>query len=234
MKRTLIIALASVAFSSAAMAQSQFFLAGSWQSPTQWVNNANPMNDLGGDHHQLVLSGLGANAVYETKVTDGTWDVTFPNSNKRIVSDATGGVTVDFWNKATFGDGWIEDGPRIGFSIDPTMNIDFIGSTADFTSWGSGIAMTNMGSGMHMGLVDITATGNVEFKFRQAGTWGAFEYGASGGLDNINYDFTSTGQYKLSLDVPNGRYNVEAVPEPASMTILGGIAALAAFKRRKK
>jgi hypothetical protein len=175
-------------------------------------------------------SGLTAGSITEFKVTKPDWSVNSPASNARMVIGSSGTINFKFWENAP-NDGWLPlSGSRVGYTNDNAHAWDLMGA---FNGWSGPMSMSSLGNGVYQGTTTMSA-GTYEGKFRKANDWdisigtGFANYG-----NNFSITLPTTGLYNYTLDLPNGRYKFEAVPEPATMAALGlGVAAM--IRRRKK
>lgn len=223
MKKFLVIGLIA---GIAASGNAQWFMRGEFNA---WGTDS--MTDLGGGHWQGTINSLTPGQGYEYKVALADWSDSSFASNGRFIAGSSGSVTIDFWENAP-ADGWSPMGAkRTGYSNGDAHGWDIMGS---FNGWSSPFtALTSLGSGMYSATAFVS-TGDYEFKFRKDGDWGVSvgsDFGNSAG--NIALNVPADGMYKFDLDVTNGRYRATAVPEPASMAVLG-LGAIALLKRRRK
>lgn len=226
MKKLLI---ASMVLGVAAGANAQFVIRGSFND---WGNLGDvTMTDMGGGHWQGTVTGLTAGDRHEFKVTTTDWSNNGPTDNARFLVGANGELLVNFWENAP-ADGWLPNsGKRVGYWNDGANGWEVMGS---FNGWSSPVVgLTHMGGGLYEGEVALTA-GSYEYKFRKEGDWDISinnDFSNYGG--NIMTTVAADGLYKFSLDLPNGRHNLTAVPEPATMAALGlGVAAMIRRRRR--
>lgn len=221
--------LAAMALAGASFAQ-PYFVRGDFNG---W-GTSHQMNHVDGNHYQLTLTDLTPGAQV-MKIAGAEWgsgsEAPGPGGNLTVFVDADGSFTLDFWDESSWADGWLPNGPRVGYTGAEDHGWEIMGS---FNGWSSPFAMTSNGSYLKA-LLDVDP-GTYEFKFRKTDDWGVsigFDFRSNDG----NISFTQPDgmdQLLVSLDVANGRYNVEAVPEPGTMVALAaGIAALASRRRRK-
>ena len=240
MRKNLLLGVATLSFLAVgSQVQAQYYVAGAFQG---WDpgNATYQMTDMGGGHYQYIMTGQTAGSVQEFKITSGGWaDPNYPSSNVTGIVGTNGEMQIDFWDNDSWADGWLPaDQRRIGYTSDATASWSIIGQSGfGFGDWGTGTdgpSLTHQGNQVYSAIIDITNTGDAEFKFRQTGTWDGYQFSWDGGKDgNIMYNFANTGLYEFTIDTANGRYDVEVVPEPATMTLLG-LGALAALRRKKK
>jgi hypothetical protein len=183
------------------------------------------MTDMGG-WFQKALTGE-TPGVHEFKVTDGTWDNTWPNQNAKTDFGADGALAVNFY-PGTHDDGWFPKFNRVGYEGQEAFNWEVMGS---FNGWASPFALlTPIGGGVYRGSAVVATAGNYEFKFRKEGDWNiAIGYDFSNYENNISWTTTTDNEELVfSLDLPNGRWTI--VPEPASLL---GLAVLGLVVRRR-
>ena len=188
------------------------------------------MTDLGGGHWEATVSGLTPGSMSEYKIAVADWSSSAPGSNGKFEVGASGTLSFDFWETAP-ADGWNPTGMRVGYDNGNAHEWDVMGS---FNGWSSPVVgLSHMGSGLYQGTVALVA-GSYEYKIRKAGSWDISvgdDFGNSAA--NLTTTIASDGLYEFSIAVPNGRHKLTAVPEPATMAVLGlGVAAL--LRRRKK
>jgi hypothetical protein len=224
------LALAGVC--SAAFAQHMFYVRGEFNS---WGLD-NPMTHVSGDHYQALVTGLTPGGKYWFKAANADWSIEAPAApagqgpfNVRGVADASGNLLVNFFNNPAPGDGWLPNQRRIGY-LGENHGWELAG---DFNGWNPQ-AMTSLGGGLYQ--LDLNlAQGSYDFKFRRTGDWeiNIGQFFATDG-PNANVDVTWNLPTRFLLDMPGGRYQAQAVPEPASMLALGlGVAAFARRRRKK-
>jgi hypothetical protein len=222
---TKILAAIGLVAASLSITQAQpYYLAGNYNG---WSNNGNQMTDdgpvgiNGSERWEYVVTnqtpnsypGGGGNA-NGFKVTDGTWNNTWPGSNLQLMYDTNGSATIYFYpgTNAT-ADGWLPAANRVGY-IDTGASWEI---TGDFTSpvWGddTNALMTSVGNGVYTNIYVIPTPGTYGFKFKTPGdpTWNHAAIGSDFGdnAGNAVVVTTETNQPVLfKLDLPNGRYFV--------------------------
>jgi hypothetical protein len=192
------------------------------------------MTDNGDGTHSGTITGLTPGERAEFKVTTDTgWDPAFPDGNASGIVKADGTVSVTFFDNEAPEDGWMPNGRRVGVDDADDYGWEIMGS---FNGWSDPLIQLNkIGDGLYSGqaMLDV---GSYEFKYRKIDDWD-HNVGPSGGKDgdNIMLEVTDPNlPIQFTLDRLAGRHTVEAVPEPATMLVLGaGLAALAARRRKK-
>jgi 1,4-alpha-glucan branching enzyme len=225
MKRSILV-LAMVSVAAGAFAQ-PFFVRGDFNG---WTNSNDPMIDMGGGKWSYTVSGLTAGQLYEFKATVDDWSQNAPGSNAKAMANASGQIVVNLFPSLTWSDGWMPDNKwRLGYE-DPGMHgWELVGG---FNGWSGGDSLMNLGNGVYQ-ITKNLDPGTYEFKFRMTGSWD-ISIGDDFGNSAANNSITATGLPVIfTLDLPNGRWSAEPVPEPATLAALGlGVAAV--LRRRKK
>ena len=195
-----------VAAISSSQAQS-YYLSGDfingWSGPQGSLMSGGPVI-----YTNLVTGGT-AGSYEQLKVTDGTWNNSWPGSNLQIDFDANGTNTI-YFIPGTFADGWFPTVNRVGY--DNPGNVWEV--SGDFTSpnWGDDASaqMTADVNGVLSVSYMIPVPGNYSFKFKTVGTWdGAI--GADFGMNAANISITTVNANEtllFKLDLPKGRFQM--------------------------
>jgi len=156
-----------------------------------------------------VVTGGTPGTYEQLKVTDGTWNNSWPDSNLQIDFDTSGTNTI-YFIPGIFADGWFPTANRVGY--DNPGNVWEV--SGDFTSpnWGddAGAQMTADGSGVLSVSYVIPAAGTYSFKFKTAGTWNG-AIGTDFGMNAANISVTTVNANEtllFKLDLPNGRFQI--------------------------
>jgi hypothetical protein len=226
MKKTIFI-IATLTVAAGAFAQ-PFYVRGEFNG---WTNSSDPMVDMGGGKWSYTVSGLTAGQMYELKATVDDWSESAPGSNARVMANANGQIIVNLFPTTTWSDGWMPDNKwRLGYE-DPGMHgWELMGG---FNGWTAGDVLTNLGGGVYQ-ITKSIAPGTYEWKFRMAGSWDISigdDFGNSAMNNTLNV--LDNTPIVFTLDLPNGRWSANPVPEPATLAALG-LGALALVRRRRR
>jgi len=215
-----IITSLAVAFAVTVSATAQsYYLAGDFNG---WVNNANPMT-ASGDHFDYTVTGQTPGALGNVKVTDGTWDHTWPGNNMTVRYDASGSVTVHFY-PGSIEDGWIPLANRVGW--DDPGNLATWGLAGDFDGWdGTQMQLAPLGGGVFSNRTTVATAQTSGFKFQNpAGQWDTIYFGSDFGNNGGNGSFTTTNSPQtlpVVLDLPKGRYLIGSLaPKPVTNMVV--------------
>jgi hypothetical protein len=160
-----------------------------------WASDGQLMIDKGDGTYTAKVVGLVPNARYEFKITQGTWDWTFPSDNSWFFADEAGEVTITF-NTNNVSDGWLPSQNRISLSTDPG-NWTIAGSFQGWDNANPATAMTPLGAGFYR-LIWPLSSGTYEWKAVVTGSW-----------DSISTDTRSINTANASLLVAPGQKEVK-------------------------
>ena len=143
----------------------------------------------------------------QLKVTDGTWNNTWPGSNLQIDFDP-GGRNAIYFIPGTCTDGWYPTANRVGF--DNPGNVWEVSGDFTIPNWGDDASaqMTADDSGVLSVSYVIPNPGTYSFKFKIFGTWNG-AIGADFGMNAANISVTTgiaNEPVLFKLDLPNGRF----------------------------
>ncbi|HEV2295003.1 MAG TPA: PEP-CTERM sorting domain-containing protein [Tepidisphaeraceae bacterium] len=235
------VVLAGIFATSTFAAISTPHVAGNHQTPAEWQPGTDPMTETspGSGVFQRAYSGLTPNTRYEFKITDGTWTNSYPGPNSWFVSDAAGNMALTY-DTNTYADGWLSATERLGVSSAPvtwTAAGNFQ-SEVGGTDWTNNDAMTAMvpqGGGVYS-FDAHTGPGSFEWKAVVTGSWDSISQDTRS-VSTANFPFTvGTNEFaRLSVDALTGtaRVDVIAIPEPATVALLG-LGALGVLGRRRR
>lgn len=227
-KGFLVLALGTVAGAS----QAAFFVAGAFNG---W-NPGDPGFQMtwDGSKYTKLVTGLTPGADYEFKVTIGDWSTSWAGSNVKATASASGDLLVTFHDLTgpSWGDGWLPDTvSRVGYDNGNAHSWEVMGS---FNGWSSPIVTLNhVGGGVYEGTTFVAA-GMYDYKIRKSSTWDISvgdDFGNSAA--NVSLNVGASSLYTFKIDTVGGRIQAAAVPEPATLAVLGlGGAALLRRRRR--
>jgi hypothetical protein len=212
-KQLVILGLGTLLAASALNSQAQsYYLAGDFVNG--W-NSAAGSQMSGGPVYSNTITGGTAGNYQEMKVTDGTWNNSWPGSNLKLKFSASGANTVYFM-PGSFSDGWSPAANRVGYDDPGNVAWEVIGDFTSNPGWSSGIALNSIGNGVYSNSISIPTAGTYNFKLRLQGSWDisiGTDFGNSAG--NLSVTTTNSPQVvKFRLDLPNGRYLIGDLPPP--------------------
>jgi hypothetical protein len=148
--------------------QAQYCCAGVYNG---WNASANPMTaGPNSGEYSITITGGTAGAYDQCKITDGTWNNSWPGNNLIFLYDSTGSATIHFW-PGSFTDGWLPTSNRVGYD-DPNNDPGW-GIAGDFDGWdGTQGLLTSIGNGVYSNSFVVAAAGTFGYKFQSpAGNW---------------------------------------------------------------
>ena len=208
---------------------SAVFIAGEFNS---WDPAANAMTEIESGIWSYAISGLDAGVRQEFKITDGTWDWTYPGPNSWYYADQDGEVTI-IYNANVVEDGWGPAQHRLGLNV--PLDWTIAGDMNDWNNADPTYAMTALGDGLYT-LTMTLVPGEYWFKPVVMGTWDSLTwYERSVNTPNMNVTTTEGFEVvNIYLDDLNGRVRLDVVPEPATMVLLGlGYGVVLSRRRRR-
>jgi Concanavalin A-like lectin/glucanases superfamily len=217
MKKFLLMLMVLAVMGFAVPVSAAYYLAGEFNG---WTPDGQLMTDNLDGTYSATVSGMTADSRYEFKVTNGTWDESYPGSNAWLISDGSGEVEIMF-DTNIVSDGWTPDQYRISLNTDPgTWNV--VGELNGWNNNDPSLAMTSLGGGIYK-LTESFSAGTYLWKIVNPGTWDAI--GANGrGVDASNMEVTATAGVPITFYVNalNGTlgsgdiYVDSANPDPAN------------------
>ncbi len=226
MKHRLVLSAVAVAWTAASAWAQPYYARGEFNG---W-GLGNVLTDLGGGLWHGMVGGLNPGQEYNYKIAVEDWSRSWPGSDGRVPADGAGEIHFNFFDIASWSDGFFpNDRERVGYEDPGQFAWDIMGS---FNGWSGPVVLLNdMGSGLYSGQYIVPDPGNYEFKFRKDGDW-SISIGDDFGNAAMNIPVeTTVGNEVLTfdLDLPNGRWRV--VPEPATIALLA-LGCLCAIRRR--
>jgi hypothetical protein len=128
----------------------------------------------------------------EFKITDGTWEWSFPGPNSWYYDPGSGLIRITF-NTNSVSDGWLPEQNRLSVSYEPG-SWTIAGSFQGWNNANPETAMISLGRGVHMYMLSRSlAPGSYAFKPVVTGTW-----------DSITSVERSTGTPNMFVTIPEG------------------------------
>ena len=191
-----------------------YYVAGDYNG---WANPSATAMTSGPSQYDYTITGQTAGNFGGLKVTDGTWNNTWPGNNLMVQYNASGSAVIHYYPGSP-GDGWLPLAHRVGYDDPGNASFEVIG---DFTSWNSDpkAQMTGVGNGVYTVTYVVPTAGTYGFKFRTPGTWSDANIGSDfGGGGNASLTTATNNQPVLfQLDLPNGRW-IAGSPAPPPVT----------------
>jgi hypothetical protein len=192
-----------------------YYLAGAFNG---WNASGNQMTSgPSAGEYSYTITGETANTYDQCKVTDGTFNNTWPGNNLTFLYDNNGTATIHFWPGVNQ-DGWIPSSNRVGYD-DPTNDPGW-GLPGTFDNWdGTQVVLQAQGNGVYSNSFAVPTAGTINFKLQSPpGNWNDINFGSPdfGNGDGNGSFITTTSPQTLPvvLDLPNGRYYVGAPTLP--------------------
>jgi hypothetical protein len=181
--------------------------------------------DAAGTPMTEISSGIWSVAVpmpywgaHEFKITNGTWEWSYPSSNSWFYADGLNDVTITF-NTNSVSDGWQPTQYRLGVSADPAAWT----LAGDFNAWSNGdplYAMTSVGGGIYkLGL--MLDAGTYQYKPVKTDTWNSISIdGRSINTANMSVTTTTTQYVDFYVDALNGTVTAQVDYTSATISLL--------------
>ena len=230
MKKLIITIITASALALPALGAAPYFIAGDFNG---WNAAGNLMTETsaGSGIWQVSLTSIGSGR-HEFKVTDGTWDWSFPGPNSWLYADGSGNIAITY-DANTYADGWSPTSQRIG------LNVDLGSWTAagDFQGWNNAAGnMTPLGGGVYT--YQVTTPGSHAWKAVVTGSWDSISWdNRSVGTADWNFTLGANEVANLFVNAFAGTAKMEIVivPEPSTLALLGfGVAAGFCWLRRRQ
>lgn len=216
----LVFAVIGWAAAAASLQAQTYCCAGVFNS---WNASANPMTaGPNPGEYTFTITGGTPGTYDQCKVTDGTWNNSWPNNNLMFLYNSAGSATIHFW-PGSFTDGWLPTANRVGYD-DPDYDAGW-GIAGDFNNWtGTESELLAIGNGVYSNTIVVTNAGTFGYKFQSpAGSWSEINFANpdfGNGDGNGSYATTQPDQsLPVVLDLPDGRFYVGAVALPPTNNV---------------
>lgn len=181
------------------------------------------------------FTGLGAGARHEFKITDGTWNNSFPGPNSWLYASGAGDITIGY-DTNTYADGWSPTTERLSLSSDPGTwtavgDWQHLVGGSDWTNNDPATAMQPVGGGVFQ-LQATLPPGSYNWKAVVTGTWDSISWD-NRSVNTANWGFTTDAVNNtviLSVNGFAGTVKTEIIPEPTAVL---GLALLGLLLRRR-
>lgn len=179
-----------------------------------WSPSATAMTETapGSGIWTYTRTGLESGFWEEFKITDGSWDTSYPTGNSWYEADANGEVTITF-DTNTYSDGWLPAQYRIGVSTEPGEwslvgnYLSALGRT-DWVNDDPTQTMTLLTDGVYY-ITQTLPAGGYDFKPTQTGTWNAIGTdGRSVDASNYTLGLASSSEVTVYVNAYDGTMGI--------------------------
>ena len=158
--------------------------------------------------------------------------------NQWVTPDGNGGNTLSLDNN-TYADGWFPVQNRVGVASELDTSWTAVGDWQNQVGGGDwdfanpNTLMSDLGGGI-FGFTATLNPGTYQYKAVTTGTWDAIG-GNSRNVNADNFAFTTAGEpVEMLVNVLDGTVQVNLIPEPATLGLVGGGSLLLLLFRRRR